>query len=190
VRVPKLLLLGVAASLAFAAYASSDGDAVDEAAEKTRSAPRIIVSTGGNKQLLLSRDLTVIKRGDRVIAWTATDEEFTWRRRQRCYERHTEWNRDDARQLGEALVPTDLSDIDVSERNGARVISGRAVHQDHADTEYRLTLDESGRVVKTESRAAAFGALAASRWHSRTYRYPDAAEFAEAAGTAPAPRCR
>lgn len=190
VRVSTVILVGVAASLTVAAYGLVDGGALDEAAEKTRSEPRIIVSTPGGEQLLLSRDLTVIKQSNRVIAWTATDEEFTWQRGGRCYDRHTEWNRDDARQLREALVPTGLSNVKVSERNATQVISGRAIHQDHADTEYRLTLDDPGRVVKKSSRAATFGARPASRWHTQTFRYPDPAEFARFAGTAPAPRCR
>ena len=176
--------------MAVTAYAVTDDDPLDEAAEKTRSAPRVIASSPGGEQLLLSRDLTVIKRSDRVIAWTATDEEFTWRRGARCYERHTEWNRDDARQLRDALVPTELRNVGVSERDDAKVISGRAVHQDHADTEYRLTLDDSGRVVEKRSRAAVFGVRPASRWRTQTYRYPDPAEFARSAGPAPTPRCR
>lgn len=189
-RASTVILVGVATFLAVAAYAWVDGGALGEAVEKTRSAPRVIASTPGGKQLLLSRELTVIKRNNRVIAWTATDEEFTWRRRARCYDRHTEWNRDDARELRDALVPTELRNVEVSERNDAKVISGRAVHEDHADSEYRLTLDDSGRVVNMRSRAVAFGARPASRWHTQTYRYTNRAEFARSAGAAPTPRCR
>lgn len=189
-RVSTVILVGVATSLTVAAYASVDGGALDEAAQKTRSAPSVIVSTPGGEQLMLSRELTVIKRSNRVIAWTATDEEFTWQRGARCYDRHTDWNRDDARQLREALVPTELSNVKVSDRNDTQVISGRAIHQDHADTEYRLTLDNSGRVVKKSTRAATFGARPASRWNTQPFRYPSPAEFARSAGAAPAPRCR
>lgn len=182
--------VALAAFLGVAAYASTGDGALQDAADTTLSAPQVIVSHGGGSELLLSRNLTVIKRRGRVIAWTATDEEFTRRQGQRCYERHTDWNRDDVHQQRAALVPTDLTDVDVDERDGMRVISGREEHLDHADTEYRLRLDRSGRVVELRSRSAEFGVLAAGRWRTATYRYPTAAEFARAAGPAPTPRCR
>jgi hypothetical protein len=53
----------------------------------------------------LSRKLTVINGRVRVIAWTASTEEFTWRAKNHCYERSTDFNRDDLRQQREALVP-------------------------------------------------------------------------------------
>lgn len=73
-HVLKPTLVGIAASLAVTTYAATNGGVLDEAAEKMRSTPRVIVSTPGGEQPLLSRDLTVIKRNNRAIAWTAMDE--------------------------------------------------------------------------------------------------------------------
>lgn len=48
-------------------------NALKQAREKTLSAPRIVVSQPGGRELFLSPELTVIKKRGRVLAWTATD---------------------------------------------------------------------------------------------------------------------
>jgi hypothetical protein len=73
-----------------------------------------------------------------------------------------------------------------------RVLSGREEQpkpSDTADAEFELRLDGSGRMAVVRRRPARFGVLSAGRWYSATYRYPNAAQFARAAGPAPRPRC-
>jgi hypothetical protein len=189
-----VLAAGLAACLGFPACGASDGDdPLRQATDKTLSAPYLVVSQVGGRELFLSRKQTVIKGRVRVIAWTASTEEFTWRAKKHCYERSTDFNRDDLRQQREALVPRHLSGLRVEERKGVRVLSGREEQpqpSDTADTEFELRLDGSGRLAVVRWRSARFGVLPAGRWYSATYRYPTAAQFAGAAGPAPRPRCR
>lgn len=131
----------------------------------------------------------MIKGHRRVIAWTAATEEFTWRATGSCYQRSTDFNRDDLRQEHMAVAPQHLSSLRLDVRNGVRVLSARERHTDSADTEYELRLDHAGRLGVVRQRTATFGVLPAGRWYTATYDYPTAAQFARAAGPAPRLSC-
>jgi hypothetical protein len=191
VRSGAVFTAGLTACLGLLACGGSEGaNALRRAADKTRSAPYLVVSQGAH-ELFLSRRLTVIKERARVVTWTATTEEFTWRANKRCYQRSTEFNRDDVRQQRENVAPRQLGAVHSSERNGIRVLTGRTEEStDSPDTEYELRLDSSGRLAVVRQRSARFGVLPPGRWSTAKYRYPSAERFALAAGPAPRPRCR
>jgi hypothetical protein len=185
------LTAGLATCVGLSACGAGDGDGtLRQAADKTRSAPYLVVAHPEGQTLFISPTLTVIKRHGRVVAWTAADHEFTWRATKRCYDRSTTFNRDDVRDVHRAVVPEDLRAVHTEERNGVRVLTGRQDNStDSADVEFELRLDSLGRVTMLRQRTATFGAIPAGRWHSARYRYPSARQFARAAGPAPTPRC-
>jgi hypothetical protein len=173
-----VLVAGLAAGAGLVACGCGGADeSVRQAASKTRSARYLVVSQPGGRRLLISPDLLVIERHGRVVAWTRTADELTWRDNKHCYDRHTEFNRDDVRQMRAAVVPQDLA-------------AGREEHDEGPDVEYESTLDSSGRLATVRWRAAEFGGQPAGRWYTARYRYPSAAQFASLAGPAPGPRCR
>ncbi len=177
-------------SVVVAGCGGTDADkALERAREKTLSAPRMIVTHSGGRDLYLSPKLTVIKNRGRVLAWTATDEEFTLRRSEDCYERHTQFNRDDVPDQREAVAPPDVRGVEWEEHNGRRVLSARESHTDYADTEYEWHLDRVGRLASARVRSAQFGLVPAGRWRTSKYRYPTAEQFPRMAGPAPKPRC-
>jgi hypothetical protein len=185
-----LMAAGLAGCIALQARGGDEGDeALRRATTQALSAPYLVVTHGGGRELFLSRNLTVIKRRGRVVAWTAANEEFTWRTKPRCYDRRTDFNRDDARQQRRGVVPPKLNDSDVSERSGVRVISAREEHIDFPDTEFELHVDRSDRPTRLRQRSAEFGVIRAGRWQTTRYRYPTRRQFARLAGPAPAPRC-
>ena len=173
---------------------SGSGDALRDARERTLSAPYLTVtSDGGRRVLLLSRGLTVIKSRRRVLTWVTPAFEWSWWDTRRCYERHTEFERDDVLEQREGVVPRELGDVRVEASDGGRLISGRArlpQPSDTADTEFRMRIDGTERVVEVRRRSARFGVIPPGRWYTTVLRYPSAAEFAEQAGRPPRPRCR
>ena len=168
----------------------SADDALDEARAKTLAARHLIVSQPAGRELLFAPRLTVIRQRGRVVAWVEADEELTLNAGKRCYDRHTEFNRDDIADQREGVMPPDVGDVEWVQRDGARVLSGRERHMDYADTEFEARLDGEGRLATTRSRAAEFGVLPAGRWRTTEYRYPSATEFARLVGRPPEPLCR
>jgi hypothetical protein len=184
------------AAVAIAGCGGGDGAGVLRgAAVETRAEPYVVISQGAaaerpGGQLLVSRGLLVIRARQHVVAWTARAYELTWRASRRCYERHTDFNRDDVRQERQGLLPANASSLHVHRRDGATVVSGKVDEStDSPATEFELTLDGQGRADTLRERSARFGAVPASRWRTVAYRYPTAAEFAKLAGPPPGPRC-
>jgi hypothetical protein len=190
VRFTTSLAGGIVASVAVVGCGGgAGGDVARDAKAKTLSA-RFLVMSGGGRELLLSPRLTVIKGHGRVLAWTTPSEEFALRRRKGCYERYTEFNREDVRQQRDAAWPSNTADFDLEERDGVRVLTGREEHTDFADTEFEVFLDDAGRVAMVRERSAEFGVVPSGRWRTSRYRYPTASQFARLAGAAPRTRCR
>jgi hypothetical protein len=169
-----VLVAGLAAGAGLVACGRGGADeSLRDAIAKTRSAPYLVVSSSGGQRLLLSAKLNVIERHGRVLAWTRSAYELTWRENKHCYDRHTEFNRDDVRQQRAAVT---------------HVVAGRQhTSNDTADREYEYTLDSNGRLATVRQRSAEFGAIPAGRWYTARYRYPSASQFASLAGHAPAP---
>lgn len=188
-----LSCLAVSGCIALGGCGSDVGegaDTADDAKAKVLSVRYLIVTGPNGGATYFSPKLKVIKRHGRVLAWTARNEEFTLRTGRRCYERHTEFNRDDTRQARRSAWPWDTDDIHVARRDGVRVLSGREVHTDFADTEFEVRLDDAGRITSTRYRSAENGAVSASRWTTTRYRYPTKTEFAQLVGTTrPRPLC-
>lgn len=158
--------------------------------EKTLSAPYLVVSRGGGREILHSPTLTVIRRRGRVVVWASPAEELSLRRGRRCYDRTTDFNHDDLRQLREAAWPAQsLDDLQVEARGRGQVLTGRERHMDFADTEHELFVDEHGRMSMARQRSARFGVIPPGRWKTVRYRYPSAAQFARLTGRTPRPRC-
>lgn len=195
-RMQKSVISGATAVLASAVVSAcgSGGqpgaDAVlRTATHKTLSAPYLVVSSGRGRQLLFSPNVTAIKRGGQLAAWTTTTEELTWDRHGRCFARTTEFNRADAPDERRAVAPTKAGNAHLEQRDGTRVVTARETHSDFADTEFESHLDPSGRLAIVRQRSARFGAIPAGRWETARYVYPTAAEFARLVGL-PKPRCR
>jgi hypothetical protein len=169
--------------------------ALRRAAVKTRAAPYVVISQGAASerlggQLLVSHRLLVIRSRQHVVAWTVRAYELTWRPSKRCYEHHTDFNRDDVRQERQGLLPSHASSVQANQRDGATVVSGRVDEStDSPATEFELTLDRHGRASTLRERSARFGAVPAGKWRTVAYRYPTPAEFARLAGPPPHPRC-
>ena len=95
-----------AATLAACGNATDNGPAAAyrQAVAKTRAAHFLVLSQGdavrdrSGGELFVSPHLLVIKSRGRIVAWTARTYEWTWRPSSHCYERHTDFNRDDVRQ--------------------------------------------------------------------------------------------
>jgi hypothetical protein len=171
-----VLVAGLAAGAGLVACGCGGADeSLRDAIARTRSAPYLVVSSSGGRRLLLSAKLNVIERHGRVLAWTRSAHELTWRENKHCYDRHTDFNRDDVRQEREAVTD---------------VVAGREEDDEGHDVEYESTLDSSGRLATVRWRAAEFGGQPAGRWYTARYRYPSAGQFASLAGPAPGPRCR
>lgn len=186
----------LAAAVALVGCGGVDGKgALRRAAATTRAEPYVVSSQGAaadqdRGQLLISRGLLVIRSRRHVVAWTARAYELTWRASEQCYERHTDFYRDDVRQEREGVVPADATSLAVHRRDGATVISGKVDEStDSPATEFELTLDSHGRASALRERSARFGAVPAGTWRTVAYRYPTAAEFARLAGLPPGPRC-
>jgi hypothetical protein len=172
-----VVVAGLAAGAALGACGCGADDAVRKAMAKTRSARYLVVSQPGGGRLLISPQLLVIERRGRVVAWARTAYELTWRARKHCYERVTDFNRDDVRQVRASVVPAALA-------------AGREQDDEGRGTEYDSTLDDQGRIATVRWRAASFGGEPAGRWYTAKYRYPSASRFASLAGPTPGPRCR
>lgn len=184
-----LLTASLVVAIAVGGCGGSAGDALEEARAKTLSARHLVVSQSGGRVLYFSPGLTVIKKRGRVLAWTTADEEFTRKANKRCYQRHTDFTRDDVRDQRRAVAPPDVPGVDLEEDNGVRVLAGREKHMDYADTEFEARLDDEGRLAEARYRSARFGVLPASRWATAVYRYPTAEQFRRMAGPPPRPRC-
>ena len=185
------MVTGLVVSLA-SSGCGGRGDGLDAAADakaKALSARYLILLQAGGAEHYFSPKLTVIKRRGRVVAWTTASEEFSLRSGKGCYERHTDFNRDDARQERQAAWPSKVPYFKPEERDGVLVLSGREKHSDFADTEYELYLDAAGQLTMLRQRSAEFGVILAGRWATTRYRYPTATEFARLAGAVPQPRC-
>jgi hypothetical protein len=162
-----------------------DDEPLRDARAKLAAAPYLQVG-----DVLLSPRLTVIRRGRRVLAWTGVRAELIWSAAHRCYNRRTQFNRDDARQLRAAAAVPGLTEADEHTRDGTRILTGREAHSDFADTEFEVSLDTTGRIALVRQRSARFGVIPPGRWSATRYRYPTAEQFARLAGPAPTPRCR
>jgi hypothetical protein len=190
VRLTTLLAGGLGACITLSGCGGGDGAGVTrDAKAKTLSARYLVISGPGGRELFVSPKLTVIKRHGRVLAWTTAREEFTLRGGKRCYERHTEFNRDDVRQQRDNAWPPKAVALDLEERDGVRVLSGRQKNTDSADIEFELFLNDAGRLTMLRQRSAEFGVVPAGRWYASRYRYPTAVQFARLAGAVPWPRC-
>lgn len=168
----------------------SADDALGEARAKTLAARHLVTTYPGGRQLLFGPELTVIRRRGRVLAWVQTDEELTRNTTKPCYDRHTEFDRDDLADQREGVMPPDVDGVEWTKRGGIRLLSGRERHMDFADTEFEARVDAVGRLATARFRAAEFGVLPAGRWTITRYRYPSAEEFARFAGRPPEPLCR
>jgi hypothetical protein len=184
------------AAVALVGCGGGDGkDALRRVAAQTRAEPYVVISQGAatdlaGGQLLISPGLLVIRSRRHVVAWTARAYELTWLASKQCYERHTDFNREDVRQEREGVVPSDATSLDLHRRHGATVVSGKVEEStDSPATEFELTLDSRGRASALRERSARFGAVPAGNWRRVAYRYPTAAEFARLAGPPPGPRC-
>ncbi len=143
------VVAGFAAGAGISACGGGDDDALRQAVSKTRAARYLVVSQPGGRRLLISPDLLVLERHGRVIAWTRTADELTWRANRRCYARHTDFNRDDVRQERAGVVPPGLA-------------AGRQEHDESPDIEYESTLDAHARIATVRWRAAELGAQPAA----------------------------
>jgi hypothetical protein len=185
------VMASAVAVIALPACGKGEGDAaLRRARQAWRSAPYLVVSVAGESEELFSSKLTVLKRRGRVTSWATAAEEFQWQARRRCYERRTEFNRDDERRESLAIPPPAASGVKLDVRGGVRVLSGRAKATEGADTEFEVRLDGAGRPTRLRARYAKWGVFPATRWGSLEYRYPVAANFARLAGSPPKPRCR
>jgi hypothetical protein len=82
------LVAGLAAVAGLVACGCGGADeSLRDAIAKTRSAPYLVVSSSGGRRLLLSAKLNVIERHGRVLAWTRSAHELTWRENEHCYDR-------------------------------------------------------------------------------------------------------
>jgi hypothetical protein len=170
-----VVVAGLAAGAALVACGCGDDASVRKAMARTRSAAYLVVSQPGGGRLLISPQLLVIERRGRVVAWTRTAYELTWRAKKHCYDRVTDFNHDDLRQVRASVVPAALA-------------AGREDDGEGRGTEYDSTLDDKGRIATVRWRAASFGGEPPGRWYAARYRYPSAAQFASLAGPAPGPR--
>jgi hypothetical protein len=115
-----------AATLAARGNATDNGPAAAyrQAVAKTRATRYLVLSQGdaagdlSGGELLISPHLLVIKSRGRIVAWTTRTYEWTWRPSSHCYERHTDFNRDDARQERAGVLPADVERV-VTSRRGA-----------------------------------------------------------------------
>jgi hypothetical protein len=160
--------------------------ALAEARRQALGAEYLAVHMTGGPELLFGRDVVVIKRHGRVLAWEDKKRSFTAPKGRRCFERETDFNRADASDLRRAAAPPDVA--------GARLIEGRHLvlareeHIDFADTEFEIRIDDSGRPISERQRSARSGVLAPGRWTRIRYKFVTAAQFHRRAGPPPRPR--
>ena len=172
-----------------AACGSGDADGALSSARAAASHADYLVVSDGRGLLLLSKQLTVIERNGRVVAWTQPREEYTLRTHRRCYERHTDYNRADVADTREAALPPELRGGSLRTEGSRRVVAVRERHDDFADTEYEVVIDAAGRPVFQRTRSAKNGAVPASAWSARRYDFVSRVRFELLAGRRPQPRC-
>jgi hypothetical protein len=127
--------------------------AIERANDLAAQAPYVVRRSGARADVYARDGTLVLRRRGRVLNWTDARVELVWDRRERCYRRVTDFNRDDLRQLRRTLVP-DLEFARGVELDG-RTIAYVEEHESGIESHYELTLNGTGRVVRIRARTGA-----------------------------------
>jgi hypothetical protein len=198
-----LLSLGLAGAicgcdLPGGASAGPNGrEALESARTKAQSARYLVVlddvgvgreGRRPRQRLEFSPGLTVISQNGRVLLWESRDVSYTLRKRPRCYDRSTHFERADAVELKrDIVVPRGLlSRAELDESRGRPVIRWRGpVTERGYRVEGLVQLDEAGRAVLKRERVTWLGRGRRGNSYERRYRYPARLKL----GPPPRPRC-
>lgn len=174
-----------------AAAGVTDADRALAAARRAvLHADHLALRRSRGEEVLLSREIAVIRRRAKVRVWQDGRRLFTAAERGRCYRRDTDVNPRVPEELREAAAPADVTGARMVDRGRTRVVLARELHSDFADTEFRIRIDASGRPLAMRERPARHGVLPPGPWIGTRYEFVGAAEVRRRAGGPPGPRCR
>jgi hypothetical protein len=171
-----VLLAGVAVAGLLGGDDTADARrAIDRANELAAQAPYVVRRSGARADVYARDGTLVLRRRGRVLNWTDTRAELVFSRRDRCYVRVTDFNRDDLRDLRRTLVP-DLEFARDVELDG-RSITYVEDHGSGIESRYEIRLDDAGRAVLIRERTG-------ERAGETRLRYPASVDVSP-----PGPRC-
>jgi hypothetical protein len=192
-RLRVALVVGLAGALGGCDLPGGSGDdaleALQAARARARAAPYLTVVDKGGRSVQFAPGLTVIWRNGDVVVWERRDVSYTLRKDRRCYDRTTEFERADARELRrDIVVPKAL--IEDAELAGPEDHREIRWHGPRAEEGYRvegiLYLDRTGRPVRKRERTRSLSGRPLDPWLERRYRYPSSLAVEH---HPPGPRC-
>ncbi len=162
-------------------------DALSEARRHVLDADYLAVTREGGFQVLFSDARTVIKRRDRVVSWESRRESFTLRDG-RCYERYTESNRADARDMRHSAAFAGLANPRFQEGSRRELLVGEERSFDGPTVMWALRVDSRNRPLTLRSRGG-YETTGYSRWSESRYEFLTRREFDKRVSEKPKETC-